>query len=135
MSFKSILALLILANYLLMAGMGWISKPEDFSYVLMLKSSSDQSRYYEQARYLRMDGIDEFITEALTNKYKELTNSNDQVVISFLTFVDTHFPPVAINFREVFIFLNEQVVYRHIPISPKSIALAIYSPPDAFQNV
>ncbi len=135
MSFKSIIALLVLANYLLLAGFGCISKPDEDAYIFLIKSNSTQSWHYEQSRFSRMDGIENFISESLASKFNELTNPQDQVIISFLTSIDSHFLPVGLNIPETNTFRNEQVLYSFSTISPKNIALAIYSPPDAFLHV
>lgn len=64
MSVRSWMALLLLTNYLLIAGMGSIMQPYEQQTLLMVQTSYE-GQSYRECRYLRMDGLEEFLTESL----------------------------------------------------------------------
>lgn len=130
MTLRSFVSFLILANYLLLAVMGCISTPEDDSYMVILKAGVNQSHRYEEIGYLRMDGIEEFMAEAMADTYKKIPDSHDHLVLSVISGVDTHFLPDYLQIQPS-TFRNEKPVEYHYTIPPaKDRVLAIYSPPD-----
>lgn len=130
MSFRSFIAFLILVNYLLLAGIGCISKPEQDHYMLMIKTDSDKNHKYEECRYLRMDGLEAFMQEAMETRYQNASDTHKNYLISVVTGIDTHFLPDYLQIPLRVIFQNEIIRLRHATVPVKERALAIYTPPD-----
>lgn len=95
---RSLIAVLLLVNYLLIAGMGCMNRPEDqHERVLVQTSFSDQ--HVSSCRYLRMDGLEAFLNEALTTRYQRTTNAVPHRSISVVSGIDTHHLPVSIGYE------------------------------------
>ena len=135
MTFRSLIALMLLANYLLLSVMGGISRPQDDAYLLMIKSASSQSQHYEQCRYLRMDGIEDFMAEALATRYKEKPGAHDHLALSIISAVDAHLLPDYLQIPKNYIYPKFVYLHYYTMMPTKDIALAVYSPPDIFRFV
>ncbi len=92
MPVRSFIALLLLVNYLLVVGAGCVSRPEDQNGLLLVQThTADQS--YQECRYLRMDGLENFLTEALASRYKSTTETPKHHLVSVVSSVDAHCLP------------------------------------------
>lgn len=89
---RSLLAILILVNYLWLAATGYISRPEQNPYMLKIQTSTSQQQgHYEECRYLRMDGLDDFMAEALATRYQDASDGNKLHTFSVTSGIDAHF--------------------------------------------
>lgn len=94
---RSLIAVMLLAGYLLVAGIGGMNRPEDqHERVLVQTSTGDQ--YVTQCRYLRMDGLESFLTEALSTRYQQTDDTNTHQSISIVFGIDAHSLPAVISF-------------------------------------
>lgn len=92
---RSWTALLLLINYLLVVGTGCVSRPEERSGLLLIQTSaSDQS--YQECRYMRMDGLENFLTEALATRYQNKSETPKHHLISVVSSIDAHCLPQII---------------------------------------
>ncbi len=130
MSFRSFVAFLILVNYLLLAVIGCITKPEQDRYMLMIKTDSDKNQQYEECRYLRMDGLEAFMEEAMATRYSNSPDTHKNHLISVVNGIDTHFLPEYVQIPLRVVFQNTTTQLSHPPASIKEIALEVYCPPD-----
>lgn len=130
MSFRSFIAFMVLVNYLLLAGIGCISKPEQDQYMLMIKTDSDKNQQYEECRYLRMDGLEAFMEEAMATRYSNAADSHKNHLISVVNGIDTHFLPDYLQIPDKAIFQNKITRLQHPTPPVRNRALAIYTPPD-----
>lgn len=89
---RSWIALLLLTNYLMIVGMGCVNRPEDRHELLLIRTSSDGQRD-QQCRYLRMDGLEAFLAEALTSRYQNAPETPKHHLISVVTGIDAHYMP------------------------------------------
>lgn len=95
---RSWIAVLLLVNYLLIAGTGCMNRPEDqHERVLVQTSFSDQ--HVSTCRYLRMDGLEAFLNEALTTRYQQTTDAAPHRSISVVSGIDAHCLPVSIGYK------------------------------------
>ena len=88
---RSWIAALLLVNYLLVLGMGGMSRPED-QHELLLVQTTVEGQHYQQCRYLRMDGLEDFLHEALASRYQSEDNTSHHL-ISVVNGVDAHCSP------------------------------------------
>lgn len=94
---RSLIAVLLLVGYLLVAGVGGMNRPEDqHERVLVQTSANDQ--YVTQCRYLRMDGLESFLIEALATRYQQADDANTHQSISVVFGIDAHCLPAVIFF-------------------------------------
>lgn len=97
------LALLLLINYLLVVGMGCISRSED-QRELLLVQTSEAGKQYQECRYMRMDGLENFLLESLASRYQKATDTPKHQLISVVSGVDSHclvqelYPPAVLIF-------------------------------------
>lgn len=93
MPVRSFIVLLLLINYLLVVGAGCVSRPEDQSGLLLVQThTTDQS--YQECRYLRMDSLENFLTEALANRYQNNSETPKHHLVSVVSSVDAHCLPL-----------------------------------------
>lgn len=84
--------MMLLTNYLLVVGMGCMSRPEDQTgFVLMQPNVAGDA--YQQCRYLRMDGLECFLLEALNTRYKSTSDRPNHHLISMIIGIDAHCLP------------------------------------------
>jgi hypothetical protein len=86
------LALLLLINYLLVVGLGCISRPEDQQEFLLVQTS-EAGKQYQECRYMRMDGLENFLLESLASRYQKATDTPKHNLISVVSGVDSHCLP------------------------------------------
>lgn len=86
---RSWIALLLLANYLLVVGLGCVSRPED-QHELISVQTHVEGHTFQQCRYLRMDGLEAFLEEALTSQYQNDTDPSPHHLISVVNGIDAH---------------------------------------------
>ena len=93
---RSAAALLLLATYLLLAGMGCITAPNDAPNDLVMVQTHHEGQRYEECRYLRMDGLEAFMTESLATRYQDAPSTPPQHILTLVQSIDTHcLPDVA----------------------------------------
>ena len=94
---RPLIAVLLLVGYLLVAGIGGINRPEDQrERVLVQTSQSDQ--YVTTCRYLRMDGLEAFLIDALATRYQQSTDTAPHRAISVVFGIDAHCLPGTVSF-------------------------------------
>lgn len=128
---RSWIAILLLVNYLLVVGAGCVTRPEDQHELVLVQTSADGYRY-QQCRYLRMDGLEAFLNEALANRYQN-RNVPDQTrhhLLVVVSGVDAHClsqpncPPVSpLSCREML-----PVISCHAVVLP-GVYPPVYTPP------
>lgn len=130
MNLKSLIALLVLANYMLLAGMGCISRPEQDPFLVLIQTEADASQHYESTRYLRTGALEAFMAEALNTNYKSATDKHSEHVLSVISSIDTHFladsadPVFTSTFLEV-----PSVLRGHEAGRIRTMSFAIDAPP------
>ncbi len=130
MNLKSVILLLMLANYLLLAGSGYVSRPEQDPFMVLMQSKSTESHRYESRQYMRTDALEAFLVEALTNRYNDSTGDQNQLLFSVVSGVDAHSLPALFQFEVPLIFKEKENRHHHTVTPSKSIALAVFSPPE-----
>lgn len=90
MSTRSFIAVLLLLNYLLVVGSGCMNRPEDQRERLMVRITDDATNY-QACRYLRMDGLETFLAEALASRYENVPQTTHHHLISVVNGVDAHY--------------------------------------------
>lgn len=88
---RSWIALLLLVNYLLVASVGCLSRPEDQQELVLVQT--DAAGHYQECRYLRMDGLENFLTEALASRYQNAPETPKHHLISVVHGIDAHHLP------------------------------------------
>jgi len=94
---RSWIAFLLLANYLLIAGMGCIMQPYEQQTLLMVQTSYE-GQNYQECRYLRMDGLEDFLNESMESRYQDAPTTPPHHIMSVVNAVDTHCLPDPIHF-------------------------------------
>jgi hypothetical protein len=94
---RSWIAFLLLANYLLIAGMGCIMQPYEQQTLLMVQTSYE-GQHYQECRYLRMDGLEVFLNESMESRYQDAPTTPPHHIMSVVNAVDTHCLPDPIHF-------------------------------------
>lgn len=95
MPIRSVIALLLLINYLLVVGAGCVNRPEDSHELVLVQTRTiEEGKHYQQCRYLRMDGLEAFLTEALAARYQNDAHTTQHHLISVINGVDAHYLPV-----------------------------------------
>ncbi len=89
MSVRSFVALLLLANYLLIAGMGGIMQPYE-PQTLVLVQTGYEGQSYQECRYLRMDGLEDFLIESLRVREQKEHKPLGHSVLIEINGVDMH---------------------------------------------
>lgn len=94
---RSLIAVVLLASYLLVAGVGGMSRPEDQRERVLVQTSTN-NQYVTDCRYLRMDGLEAFLNEALTTRYQQADDTASNQSISVVFGIDAHCLPNVISF-------------------------------------
>ena len=89
---RSPLAFLLLLNYLLVVGLGCISRPEDRQEFVLVQTS-EAGRQYQECRYMRMDGLENFLLESLASRYQKASDTPSHQLISVVSGIDSHCLP------------------------------------------
>ena len=82
--------MLLLTNYLLVVSMGCMSRPGDQGGFVLVQTDTAG---YEQCRYLRMDGLEHFLLEALNTRYEPASQTPTHHLISVINGIDAHCLP------------------------------------------
>jgi hypothetical protein len=94
---RSWIAILLLANYLLIAGMGCIMQPYEQQTLLMVQTTYE-GQHYQECRYLRMDGLEDFLIESMESRYQDAPQIPPHHSMSVVNAVDTHCLPDVLHF-------------------------------------
>ncbi len=94
---RSLIAVVLLVSYLLVAGIGGMNRPED-QRERVLVQTSQTDRYVTDCRYLRMDGLESFLNEALATRYQQADDVVPNQSISVVFGIDAHCVPTVISF-------------------------------------
>ena len=121
---RSLLAFLLLFNYLLVAGLGCISRPED-QQAFVLVQTSEAGKQYQECRYMRMDGLENFLLESLASRYQKATDTPKHNLISVVSGVDSHCLPCTE-------WLTREFIYA--PGNPPPDYWPIHHPARAWQS-
>lgn len=97
MLIRSWIAFLLLANYLLIAGMGCIMQPYKQQSLLMVQTTYE-GQHYQECRYLRMDGLEDFLIESMESRYQDASITPPHHTMSVVNAVDTHCLPDELHF-------------------------------------
>lgn len=127
---RPFLVLLVLANYLLLAGMGFVSRPEQDPFIVLIQHKAAESHQYESRRYMRTDGLEAFMAEALSTRYQEASDTQNQLLFQVIIAVDAHALPDYLQFQSLPPFQPKGNPHHYAILPLKDIALAIYSPPE-----
>ncbi len=126
---RSWIALLLLTNYLLVVGMGCISRPEDQRELLLVQTSLE-GQSYQECRYLRMDGLEAFMNEALATHYQNYPNdATPHHLISVVNGIDAHCPPTLVWHLFIPIFPAERAMGHYQPMRLTGVCRSIDAPP------
>lgn len=87
------IALLLLINYLIVVGAGCINQPED-QHELVMVQTSEEGHHYQQCRYLRMDGLENFLIEALASRYRDAPRTPPHHQLIVVNGIDAHHLPL-----------------------------------------
>ncbi len=131
MNLRSVIALLVLANYLLLAVSGYVSRPEQDPFMVLMHSKSAESHRYESRQYMRTDALEAFMVEALSIRDKDTPDAQNQLLFSFTTEVNAHPLPDFVPFQVLPIFKKKDISHHYAIMPLKNIALAVYSPPES----
>lgn len=129
---RSFLVLLILANYLFLSGMGFVSRPEQDPFIVLIQHKAAESHHYESRQYMRTEGLEAFMAEALSTRYQDAPVTQNQVLLSVTIAVDAHALPDDLQFQALLPYQPKGNPHHYATMPEKDIALAIYSPPEIF---
>lgn len=128
MPVRSLIALLLLTNYLLVAGMGCMSRPEDQRELMLVKT--DVAGPYQECRYVRMDGLSDLLNEALASRYQNAPDTAKQQLISVVHGVDAHHLPCLTKWLITAMYrIAGTLLTGPQPAISSGIDRVIYSPP------
>ena len=88
---RSPIAVLLLISYLLVVGMGGVSRPDNEQELILVRT--EVGGPYQECRYVRMDGLEEFLNEALASRYLNAPETLKHQLISVVPGVDAHHLP------------------------------------------
>ncbi|MFN8343396.1 MAG: hypothetical protein U0X91_00215 [Spirosomataceae bacterium] len=108
MSLRSLAAFVILAHYLLLAGVGGIMRPYEQPESVFIQTYEGQ--HYQECRYLRMDGLEDFLKESLASRYQNSPSAPRHHVMAVVMAVEVHCLPDIFSFSCF-------PAYRHTPKS------------------
>jgi hypothetical protein len=129
MSFRAWLALLMFSNYLLMAGMGVIMRPDEPQNSLLLVQTTYENKNYQESRYLRMDGLEAFMMEALAERYQNAPQTPPHHLLSIVVAIDSHCLPGELRLHFILsVFENVGLTQASASLL-SGVARFVYSPP------
>ncbi len=128
MTVRSLIALFLLINYLLVAGAGCVSRPEEQGGLLLVQTSTE-GQSYQECRYMRMDGLENFLTEALTARIQKSSETPKHHLISVVSSVDAHCLPHTTEpvFRVAYRAVTFGIGNRTLSVA--DLQRTIYTPP------
>ena len=127
---RSFLVLLLLANYLLLAGMGFVSRPEQDLFIVLIQHKAAESHHYESRQYMRTAGLEAFMAEALNTQYRDAPDNRDQLILSVTMAVDAHALPDSLHFQALLPYQQKGTLSHYTGKPLHDIAQSIYSPPE-----
>ena len=86
------IAVLLLTNYLMVLGVGCIHRPDDLRELILVQTSGPGYNY-QQCRYLRMDGLENFLMESLASRYQNTPKTPKHHLVTVTNGIDTHCLP------------------------------------------
>ncbi|WP_428664085.1 hypothetical protein [Runella sp.] len=89
MSLRSFVAFLLLANYLLIAGIGGIMQPYERQSLFIVQTTYE-GQSYQECRYLRMDGLENFLIESLSVREQKDQRPLGHSILIEINGVDIH---------------------------------------------
>lgn len=122
---RSWIAMLLLINYLLVAGVGCMSRPEDQQELVQ----TDAAGQYQECRYLRMDGLENFLTEALASRYQNAPETPKHHLISVVHGVDAHHLPTLDWPLAAPVYRISELVSSYWTVTPTAVCRAVDAPP------
>ncbi|MEZ4903516.1 MAG: hypothetical protein R2822_18010 [Spirosomataceae bacterium] len=88
------IAILLLTNYLLLAGMGCLTMPNDEHNPRLMVTINDEGQSYQACRYLRMDGLEAFMAESLASRYQQTPSDiPPHQILTIVHAIDRHYLP------------------------------------------
>lgn len=91
---RSWIAVLLLMNYLLVVGMGCVNRPEDQPELVRIQTS-EKGHFYQQCRYMRMDGLESFLTESLNTRYQSDHKAPPHHIFTVVSGINAHYLTAA----------------------------------------
>ena len=89
MTFRSFISLLLLANYLLVVGLGCVGRTDGQPIVVI--QTDEYSTDYQDKGYLRMDSLEKFLAESLAARYADAPQTERHHHILFsISAIDAH---------------------------------------------
>ena len=89
MSSRPWIAVLLLINYLLVAGMDCVNRPQDQTERVRILTS-EAGYQYQQCRYMRMDALETFMLESMASRCQSAHNTPPHHVITVVSTVSVH---------------------------------------------
>ena len=131
MNLRSLIALLVLANYIFLAGMGCISRPDQDPFLVLIQTKADASQHYESSRYLRTNALEAFMTEALATNYQKASDNHSPHILSLISGIDAHFLPETVATSYAATISEKNTAFRDRESGAiRTVALAIDAPPE-----
>lgn len=124
---RSWIAVLLLINYLLVAGLGCLSRPEDQQERVLVRT--DVAGHYQECRYLRMDGLENFLTEALASQYQNAPETPKHHLISVVHGVDAHHLPTLSWPHSASAYRTSELVSGYLTVALTAVYRAVDAPP------
>lgn len=129
MSIRQFIAFLLLINYLLVVGAGCVNRPEDQRERLLVQTFDD-NQHYQQCRYLRMDGLETFLADALASRYQNNTKTTPQHLFFVVNGVDAHhLPRFTWLLPAVATGPENRLAVAYTPVVAVGINRPLYTPP------
>ncbi len=110
--------------------MGFVSRPEQDPFIVLIQHKAAESQHYESRQYMRTAGLEAFIAEALSTRYRDAPDTQDQLLLSITIAVDAHALPDDLQFQILLPYQPKGNPHHYAMLPLKDIALAIYSPPE-----
>ena len=131
MSVRSFMAVLLLINYLLVVAAGCVNRPEDQRERLLVQTISDgqDGQSYQECRYLRMDGLETFLAEALTNRYETATKRPPHHLFFVINGIDAHHLPSTIWTLFAGGYQCACLIVGHVLPVTTAVDRSLYTPP------
>ena len=127
---RSLTALLLLATYLLLAGMGCITAPNSEQNDLLMVQTHYEGQRYEDTRYLRMDGLEAFMAESLATRYQDAPTTPPQHILTVVQSIDMHCLPKTMQWLPVPTFKTQvRLSFNYAEQLLRGISASISSPP------
>jgi len=110
--------------------MGFVSRPEQDPFIVLIQHKAAESHHYESHQYMRTAGLEAFMAEALNTRYRDTPVTHDQLLLSVTMAVDAHALPDSLHFQALLLYQQKGTPAHYADTPLNAIALAIYSPPE-----